>query len=157
MGIIAMTDPLYPEWHGNLSKQRVMELYALEMAKKDREIAAWKESAAQFSRNADFYHGLISGIGAQFGEAAYISDDGSKQQDVLCLKVPELVAGALAKIEVLEDMLDIASNFCDIRNCMTCDAPYAKGWTRPCGHDDGSEAKASDEKLKWCNPGEVGP
>lgn len=29
------------------------------------------------------------------GEEAYISDDGSRQQDVLCAKVPELVAQRL--------------------------------------------------------------
>ena len=60
------------------------------------EFKAWRESAAQMSRNAEYYRGLVVKIGEMFGEAAYISDDGSKQQDVLCAKVPELVSAALA-------------------------------------------------------------
>lgn len=52
---------------------------------------AWEETAAQMSRNADYYRGLVVKIGEMFGENAYISDDGSKQDSVLCAKVPELV------------------------------------------------------------------
>jgi len=55
------------------------------------ELEAWKETAAQHSRNEDFYRGLIQGIGSNFGAPAYTSDDGSVQQDVLALRVPELV------------------------------------------------------------------
>ena len=56
-----------------------------------RALTAWYETAAQHARNEDYYRNLVKEIGVMFGEAAYISDDGSRQQDVLCAKVPELV------------------------------------------------------------------
>jgi hypothetical protein len=56
---------------------------------------AWVESAAMFSRNEEYYRGLVVQIGEMFGEAAYIADDGSRSQDVLCAKVPELVRAAV--------------------------------------------------------------
>jgi len=58
--------------------------------------AAWMDSAAVFSRNADFYRGIVVQIGEMFGDAAKTSDDGSLQDSVLALKVPGLVA-ALTK------------------------------------------------------------
>lgn len=62
---------------------------------------AWYDTAAQMSRNSDYYRGLVVKIGKMFGEEAYISDDGSVQDDVLCAKVPELVAARLGlKLEV---------------------------------------------------------
>ena len=60
-------------------------------------IAAWMDSAAQFCRNQEFYQGIITQIGEMFGEAAKTSDDGSVQQDVLALKVPELVADLISR------------------------------------------------------------
>jgi hypothetical protein len=56
---------------------------------------AWYDTAAQMSRNADYYRGLVVQIGQMFGAEAYISDDGSVQDDVLCAKVPEMVAARL--------------------------------------------------------------
>lgn len=58
-------------------------------------IATWMDSAAQFSRNEAFYHGIVTQIGEMFGDAAKTSDDGSIQQDVLALRVPELVAAII--------------------------------------------------------------
>ncbi len=57
-----------------------------------RERNAWCETAAQHCRNEDYYRGLVQRIGAMFGEDAYRADDGSVMQDVLCAKVPEIVA-----------------------------------------------------------------
>lgn len=56
-----------------------------------RERDNWKETAQQYGKNAEFYHSLVTKIGEGFGAAAKTSDDGSVQQDVLALKVPELV------------------------------------------------------------------
>lgn len=53
---------------------------------------AWIETAAQFSRNEDYYRGLVTEIGEGLGDEAFIADDGSRSQDVLCAKVPGLVA-----------------------------------------------------------------
>lgn len=51
----------------------------------------WKETAAQYARNTEYYRDLVVQIGKMFGKKAYISDDNSIHQDVLCAKVPELV------------------------------------------------------------------
>lgn len=56
----------------------------------------WCEAAAQHLRNEEYYRGLVVKIGEMLGPDAYISDDGSVQQDVLCAKVPELVRRRLA-------------------------------------------------------------
>lgn len=56
---------------------------------------AWEDTAAQMSRNADYYRGLVQKIGRMLGKEAYISDDGSVQEDILCAKIPELVAARL--------------------------------------------------------------
>lgn len=61
----------------------------------ERCIAGWMDTAAQYSRNEEFYRGIVTRIGDLFGEAARTSDDGSIQDSVLALKVPELVKKAL--------------------------------------------------------------
>lgn len=33
-----MTDPLYPDWHGNLDKTAIMERYTLALSRKDARI-----------------------------------------------------------------------------------------------------------------------
>ncbi len=62
---------------------------------------AWIETAKQHLRNEEFYHGIVNRIGEPFGVAARTSDDGSVQQDVLALKVPELVVKLRQEIERL--------------------------------------------------------
>lgn len=57
----------------------------------EQEKNQWFETAREMSNNVEFYRNLLLEIGARFGVAAYTSDDGSVQQDVLALKVPELV------------------------------------------------------------------
>ncbi len=66
----------------------------LELATAERD--AWIESAAMFSRNEGYYRGLVEQIGELFGDEAHICDDGSRSQDILCAKVPDLVRAALA-------------------------------------------------------------
>lgn len=56
----------------------------------------WREEARKALENADYYRGLLVKIGEMFGEVAYISDDGSKQDSVLVAKVPELVRTAIS-------------------------------------------------------------
>ena len=58
----------------------------------ERERDAWIETARQHARNENYYRSLVRQIGEMLGPDAYTSDDGSVQQDVLCAKVPELVA-----------------------------------------------------------------
>lgn len=68
----------------------------------EAEIAAWKDTAEQHCRNQFFYHGIIEEIGTGFGEAARTSDDGSVQDSVLALCVPELVCNLRARAEKAE-------------------------------------------------------
>ena len=56
-----------------------------------RRIAAWMDTAAQFSRNQEYYRNLLVECGKSIGQAAYCCDDGSVSEDVLCDKIPELV------------------------------------------------------------------
>lgn len=56
-----------------------------------RERDAWQETANFHAGNEAFYRNIVCGIGAMFGKAAYTADDGTVMQDVLALKVPELV------------------------------------------------------------------
>ena len=61
-----------------------------------RLVEAWYDTAAQHCRNEAYYRNLVISIGEMLGPEAYVSNDGSVQQDVLCAKVPELVKTRLA-------------------------------------------------------------
>jgi hypothetical protein len=63
---------------------------------------AWEETANQNQRNTDYYRGLVVQIGEMFGVAAKTQDDGGLAEDVLCAKVPELVAQAQARLIIAE-------------------------------------------------------
>lgn len=56
-----------------------------------RRIAIWMDTAAQAQRASDYYRGLVIRCGKAIGEEAHICDDGSRSEDVLCAKVPEIV------------------------------------------------------------------
>ena len=56
-----------------------------------RRLAGWIQRAADGWQGAEFYRGIIDQCGAAIGIEAYTSDDGSIQEDVLALKLPELV------------------------------------------------------------------
>lgn len=76
-----------------------------EIAVTRRSLDAWMESAAQACRNTNFYRDIVVKIGKMLGEAAYISDDGSRRQEVITLKVPELVKAQSERIATLEKAL----------------------------------------------------
>lgn len=65
-------------------------------ASKEEPPRCWEESAAQFSRNSDYYQGLIDRIWRAIGPAAYLADDGTTSEDILRAKVPELVEKLVA-------------------------------------------------------------
>ena len=82
-------------WCDSETEDRVMDpALAKAVAKR---IANWMETAAQSQRNADYYRGLLVKCGEAIGDRAYISDDGSKSEDVLCAKIPELVSAAFCE------------------------------------------------------------
>ena len=51
----------------------------------------WRETAKQAQRNTEYYRGLLVQIGEFLGPEAYISDDGSVQDDVIVAKLPEMI------------------------------------------------------------------
>lgn len=63
-----------------------------------RAIANWMDDSARAHRDISYYRGLLVRCGVAIGPAAYIADDGSRSEDVLCAKVPELVE-ALTKTQ----------------------------------------------------------
>jgi hypothetical protein len=71
-----------------------------------KRIAAWMETAAQAARGQEFYRGLVVKAGDHFGVAARTSDDGSVQDHVLALKVPELVEAVVKEAADLKTRLD---------------------------------------------------
>lgn len=75
--------------NGNDRENRLQKQRA-DVERLTRERDAWIETARQHCGNEEYYRGLVQRIGKTFGVAAYTSDDGSVQQDVLCAKVPEL-------------------------------------------------------------------
>ena len=77
----------------------------LENGRLKAEIENWKAESQQQCNNAQFYRGLVVRIGEMFGVEARTSDDGSIQEDVLCLKVPELVERLKTENADLKDSL----------------------------------------------------
>jgi hypothetical protein len=57
-----------------------------------RVLAGWIDSAAQFSRNAEFYRGLLDECAKHLGPEVFRCGDGSVSDSPLRLKIPELVA-----------------------------------------------------------------
>lgn len=59
-----------------------------------RMLSTWMQTAAQNQRNADFYRDIVHQCADNLGElvpSAYVSDDGSIQDEPLAVKVPGLV------------------------------------------------------------------
>ncbi len=57
----------------------------------------WKETARQFHQNEIFYRGIVHQVGELLGRDCYVSDDGSVQDEVLALKVVDVLRDRLAK------------------------------------------------------------
>ena len=62
-----------------------------------KRIAHWMEIAAQNQRNTDYYRGLLVKCGEAIGDKAYIADDGTRSEDVLCAKIPEIIDAAFCE------------------------------------------------------------
>lgn len=59
---------------------------------------AWIETAVQFSRNEDYYRGLLDQIAESIGDEAWVQDDGGRiprTEGPLRAKLPELVAARI--------------------------------------------------------------
>lgn len=63
-----------------------------------RERNMWVESAAQFSRNEDYYRGLLDQIAAHIGIEAWKADNGEiVDDDPVRARLPDLVARLVAQ------------------------------------------------------------
>jgi hypothetical protein len=104
----------------------------------ERVLKAWYETAMQHCRNEEYYRGLVQQIGELFGAVAYVSDDGSVQQDVLCAKVPELVQRTLRSHAALVGALE---------NLLTFDRVERPAFRLKPEGAPGSDARIRQEKL----------
>ena len=68
-----------------------IEALTREVEQLTRERDNWVETARLHCKNEVYYRSLCEEIGKLFGWDACRSDDGSLQQDIICLKVPEMV------------------------------------------------------------------
>lgn len=70
---------------------------------------AWEQTAAQFSRNEDYYRGLIDSVAPMLGAAMYTQDDGGVVPEPLRACLPKAVAKLKARAEEAEAALaDVA-------------------------------------------------
>lgn len=79
-------------WCDPETENKVMDTTLCEAVAK--RIAIWMETAAQNQRNTDYYRDLLVKCGEAIGDRAYIADDGTRMDDVLCAKIPEIVDAA---------------------------------------------------------------
>jgi hypothetical protein len=82
------------EHHG--LRMRVEE-QAATIARLEGERDGWERTAADMANGMAFYRDIVRQAGQHFGPAVYTSDDGSVQDEVLALKVPELAAAVVAE------------------------------------------------------------
>jgi hypothetical protein len=78
--------------------QRIAQLEA-ENAALQKEVTNWKEGAAQYHQNANFYCGLLDKVGEHLGPEVFVSDDGSIQDEPIRLKIPDMVAALRKQVE----------------------------------------------------------
>jgi len=68
------------------------------LAEAERERDNWIEIARFHIGNEQYYRGIVVAIGKLLGRAAYICDDGSPSEDVLCAKVRDLAEAQLSEL-----------------------------------------------------------
>lgn len=68
----------------------------LEQAVRERD--AWIETAMTFSKNEEYYRGLVDAVARHLGPDVFVCDDGSVSEGPLRAKVPELVAALAARV-----------------------------------------------------------
>lgn len=73
-----------------------------------RVLRNWLDFAEQQQRNATYYRGIVQEIGEPFGIESRTSDDGSVQDEVLILKVTELVATLRTQLAAMTAERDAA-------------------------------------------------
>lgn len=64
-----------------------------------RRLHSWIEIASTHVESTVFYRDIVKQIGEMFGDAAKTADDGFVHEDVLALRVPELVRSGLNRLK----------------------------------------------------------
>ena len=77
-------------WSDPETEKKEMDAILCEAVAK--RIAVWMQTAAGNQRNTDYYRGLLVECGEIIGDRAYTADDGVRSEDVLCAKIPEIIA-----------------------------------------------------------------
>lgn len=97
-----------------------------------QEVLNWTDTARHHAKNEEFWRGLVHETGELLGIACKTSDDGSVQQDVLGLKVPELVRGLVGELAHVDEVLarrpalDKQSRTANIEHCIETAALHDK-------------------------------
>ena len=130
------------------------------------EIQSWMDTAAQMSRNADFYRGLIDECAKHLGDAVYTADDGSVSDEPLRLKILELVAELRRQASMIEpeesgNMVGMGQGVGAMRpitgpgqitecHCPPdkCEAPIVMGQQTPCLMDKGGSGMTDREYFE---------
>ena len=76
-------------WCDSDTKNTEMDVVLCEAVAK--RIAAWMQTAAKGFRDTEYYRGLLVRCGETIGDRAFIADDGTHSEDVLCAKIPEII------------------------------------------------------------------
>lgn len=71
----------------------------MERVKQERD--AWEDTAQNHYRNEQYYRGLLLEVAKHLGDGVFVCDDGSRSEDPLVAKVPELVARLAHENETL--------------------------------------------------------
>jgi len=79
-----------------------------------KELALWMKTASEHQTNTEYYRDLLEKCGKSIGESAYVCDDGTKSESVLCAKIPELVEGLLNQSD------DVKTSSLDFSEALKC-------------------------------------
>jgi len=106
------------------------------IAKLESTVENWTDTSNQNQRNADYYRELLVKCGEFIGEPAYISDDGTKNDDVLCAKIPELVESLTKELEITKEQYED-----------TC--AEALGYEKELAEAQAQYESANNERCRW--------
>jgi hypothetical protein len=93
------------------------------IAKLTAERIAWEQTAASYSRNSDYYRGLVDETANHLGPDVYKSDDGSIQNSPFRAKIPEMVA-TLSRERISPEQLTVIATAKRLRGRFDTDAQY---------------------------------
>jgi hypothetical protein len=108
---------------------------------------AWVESAAMFSKNGDYYRGLLDEIAAHIGPEAWKADNGDVVDDEpVRARLPDLVHSALSTVNV-----DALEQFASALEHDFSDNVNFALWQRMCcsGQDCGCMGSTVGQYLAW--------